>query len=87
MYEAGGLMSYGAERSRLISPRRHLCGQDPQGHQASRPAGGAADKVRARDQSESGETDRPDDSAERAGESGQGDQVMAENQAAMPGLN
>src|SRR5262249_55268413 len=33
------------------------------------------DKIRADHQSESGEADRTDDSAERAGESGQGDQV------------
>ena len=36
---------------------------------------GAADKVRVHHQSESRETDRPDDSAECACESGQGDQV------------
>ena len=34
-----------------------------------------ADEVRARDQSESGEADRPDDSAECAGASGSSDQV------------
>ena len=36
---------------------------------------------------EDGKADRPDDSAGRARAGGQGDQVMAENQATMPGLN
>jgi hypothetical protein len=34
--------------------------------------GGTTDEVRVRDQSESGEADRPDDSAQRAGKSGPG---------------
>ena len=38
-------------------------------------------------QSQSGEADRPDDTAERARAGGPGDQMTAENQAAMPGLN
>ena len=37
--------------------------------------GGAADQVRVHHQSESGQADRPDDSAERAGTGGQGDSV------------
>ena len=38
-------------------------------------AGGAADEVRVHHQSESRQADRPDDSAECAGESGQGHQM------------
>jgi putative ABC transport system substrate-binding protein len=45
--EAGGLMSYGAHRGRLSAGRR-LCRTHPQGRQAFRPAGGAANQIRAR---------------------------------------
>ncbi len=63
------------ERYRLGPARRHLCGQNSQRCQARRSAGRAADEVRVHHQSESGEADRSDDSAECAGASGQGDQV------------
>ena len=46
------------------------------GSKACRPAGGAADEIRVRHQPEDRQADRPDDSAQRAGESGQGDQVI-----------
>ncbi len=63
-------MSYGTKHHRLVPARRHLRGQNPKRRQARRSADRAADEVRAGDQSENSEADRPDDSAERAGESG-----------------
>ena len=48
--EAGGLISYGASIRKFLPPGRHLCRPHPQGRQADRPAGGAADHVRAGDQ-------------------------------------
>src|SRR5262245_13684538 len=59
----------------MVSPRRHLCGQDFEGCQARRSSGGAADEVRVRNQLKNRKADRPDDSAERAGESGPSDQM------------
>ena len=63
-------MSYGADLA--DSYRRVACvrGQNPEGRQACRSAGGAADEVRAGDQSQDGEADRSDDSAECAGAGG-----------------
>ena len=58
-----------------LPARRILRGQNPKGCQARRSASGAANEVRVRDQSESSEADRPDDSAERAGAGGQGHQM------------
>ena len=52
----------GGPRGQLPA-RRILRGQNPEGSQACRSAGGAADEVRAGDQSQDGEADRPDDSA------------------------
>ena len=46
-----------------LPARRIFRGQNPEGSQACRSAGGAADEVRAGDQSQDGEADRPDDSA------------------------
>ena len=43
--EAGGLMSYGSGRRGELPARRILRGQDPEGSQARRLAGGAADEV------------------------------------------
>ena len=63
------------EHYRLGPARRYVCGQDSERRQARRSARGAADEVRVHHQSESGEADRPDDSAECAGASGQGDQM------------
>ena len=59
----------GGPRGRLPA-RRQLRGQNPQGSQARRFAGRAADEVRAGDQSENGEADRRDDSADSAGAGG-----------------
>ena len=52
----------GGPRGQLPA-RRILRGQNPEGSQACRSAGGAADEVRAGDQSQDSEADRPDDSA------------------------
>ena len=68
--DAGGLMSYGADLADSYRRVAILRGQNPQRRQARRSAGGAADEVRVRHQSEDGEADRPDDSAERAGAGG-----------------
>ena len=73
--DAGGLMSYGADLADSYRRVAILRGQNPEGRQARRTAGRAADEVRVGDQSQDGEADRRDDSAERAGEGGQGDQV------------
>ena len=45
--EAGALLSYGADRSGELPPRRLLRGPDPEGREAGRPADRAADEVRA----------------------------------------
>ena len=47
------------------------------GAKPARFASGTADEVRVGDQSEDGQADRPDDSAECAGAGGQGDQVRS----------
>ncbi len=43
--DAGGLMYYGADHRGQLPARRHLRGQNPEGCQACRSAGGAADEV------------------------------------------
>ena len=68
--DAGGLMSYGADLADSYRRVAYLRGQNPEGSQARRSAGGAADEVRVGDQSQDGEADRPDDSAECAGAGG-----------------
>ena len=60
----------GGHRGHLPA-RSYLCGQNPKGSQACRSAGGAANEVRTGDQSQDGEADRRDDSAQRAGADGQ----------------
>ena len=52
----------GGPRGQLPA-RRIFRGQNPEGSQARRSAGGAADEVRVGDQSQDGKADRPDDSA------------------------
>jgi len=47
---AGGLMSLRGQLRRLVSPSRRLYGPHPQGCQARRPPGRAADQVRIRHQ-------------------------------------
>src|SRR4030095_5439951 len=61
-----------------LSPRRALRGQNSEGCQAGGSAGGAADEVRVRDQSQDGKADRSDDSAERSGKGGQSNTVGCE---------
>ncbi len=58
----GGLMSYGPDLNDLLR-RRFLCRQDLQRRQAGRPAGRAADQIRAGGQSEDGAGARPVDPA------------------------
>ncbi len=75
----GGLMSYGAhektEHYRRVAAMvdKILKGAKPADLPVEQP-----DEVRIGDQSQSGQADRPDDSAQRAGKSGQGDQVSEE---------
>ena len=66
----GGLMMLRDKFRRLVPPRRHLRGQDPERRQACRSPGGAANEVRAGHQSQSREADRPDDSAQCASAGG-----------------
>jgi hypothetical protein len=68
-------MSYGVSLERLGPARGYLRRQDPEGSQASRPARGAAHKVRPGYQSENGKADRSHDSAEGAGAGGSGNPI------------
>ena len=61
--DAGGLMSYGGGPSGELPARRILRGQNPEGSQACRSAGRAADEVRVCHQSQDRQADRRDDSA------------------------
>ena len=72
--EVGGLIAYAANVS-TSSGAPLLRGQDSQRRQARRFAGGAADEVRVYRQPQDRKADRPDDSAECAGESGKGNQM------------
>ena len=56
---AGGLMSYGIEHRGCVSPGRRLCRSNSQGRQAGRPAGHAADQVRAGHQPQDRQGARP----------------------------
>jgi putative tryptophan/tyrosine transport system substrate-binding protein len=60
--DAGGLMYYGADQADSYR-RRILRGQNPEGSQARRFAGRAADEVRAGDKPQDSKADRPDDPA------------------------
>src|SRR5215813_11584924 len=71
--DAGGLMSYAPQLYRPLPPLCHLRRQDSERHQASRHSGRTAHEIRVRDQSQDGQADRPDDSAECVGASGQSD--------------
>ena len=60
----------------LMAARRHLRRQDLERRQACRPAHRATEEVRVDHQSECGQPDRRDDSAECGGESGSGDKMI-----------
>ena len=61
--EAGGLMYYGVEYRRLKPARRSLRGQNSQRREARRLTGRATHEVRFRDQSESREANRVNNSS------------------------
>ena len=63
-------MSYGVNFLLICGPCCYLRGQNFKGRQARRTASRTADKVRVHHQPQSGKTDRPDNSAERAGAGG-----------------
>ena len=69
---AGGLMSYGADIADSYRRVAYYVDKNPEGSQARGSSRRAADEVRVGDQSEYGEADRPDDSAEGAGAGGSG---------------
>ena len=73
---SGGLMSYGSDRAESFEASRRFCRQDFEGRQAGRPSRRATDEVRVHRQPQGGEADWSDDSTERAGESGPGDQMI-----------
>src|SRR5262249_40341718 len=64
------------ESGRHVSPGRHLRRQNSKGRQARRPAGRAADQVRAGDQPQDRQGPRVDDSSLSAGSGGPGDRVV-----------
>jgi hypothetical protein len=59
-----------AEHPRVVSARRHLCRQDPQGRQTCGPARGAAHEVRVRNQPSNRQGTQPDDPTVGAGAGG-----------------
>ena len=74
--DAGGLLSYGSDRLALWRRDRMVRRQDFERCQPSGTPSGAAEEVRVGHQSENGEADRPNDSTECVGKSGQGHQMI-----------
>jgi len=60
---------------RNVSPSRHLCRPNSQGGQASRPACGAANQIRAGHQPQDGEGTRPHGAADHADDGRRGDRM------------
>jgi hypothetical protein len=70
-----------ARHSRELSPYRCLCGQDPEGRSASRPAGGTADEIRVGHQPEDGQGARDDDAPGYPLSGGRGDSLRPPSDA------
>ena len=74
---AGGLMSYGAEHYRCVSPSRRLRRTDSQGRKAGRPAGHAVQQIRVPDQPQNSKDARADGAADAASRRRRGDRMRA----------
>ena len=84
--DSGGLISYGASKPHsCLSPDRHLHRKDPQGRQASRSAGPAADHLRAGHQPQDRQGAGADDPAVAAGAGGRGDPVVMDRRTFLAG--
>ena len=66
------------EHCRFVAALGNLRRQDSERQKARRSAGGAADEVRVRNQSQGRQADRPDDSAECVGEGGPGYKIISD---------
>src|SRR5262249_27352277 len=71
----GGLISYGGQRFPELSPFRRVRGQDFEGCQARRSAGGVSDQARACDQSSNCQGARPHHAADVARPRRRGDRM------------
>ena len=81
MVEAGLLMSYGVNFADSFRQVGNLCRADPQGREARRPAGPAADQVRARHQPQDRQGARPRSPADAARPRRRGDRMSAPGKA------
>jgi putative ABC transport system substrate-binding protein len=73
--DLGGLMAYATSVPGFHHRSANFVDKILKGAKPSRPARRATEAVRVRDQSQNRKADRRDDSAQRAGESGQGDSI------------